>query len=176
MNDPTIIKVGFSASSGIGKAIREFTGGDVNHAFILYHDPVLDTEVTFGANSNGFTMVPMSDFPDVVVRVFTPMQTSLISGFRKNLNWINKPYDYAGLLGMSIVEFEVHILHWKEKNPFLDAHRLFCSEIATKIIRDSGYAILPSQSPGTIDPWMLCKALGERPDLFERRELLEDHA
>lgn len=172
-DDAAIIQVGFSAGRGLGDAIRKFTGGDVNHAFILYHDPVLDLDVTFGANQNGFTMVPLRDFQDKtdrVVRSFTPIQTPLILGFRKNADWINKPYDLAGLVGMSVVEIESRILHMKGKNPFLDHHKLFCSEIVTIMLRSSGYTILSDNDPGTIDPYALSCAMQERPDCFQRRE------
>lgn len=173
MDEPTTVKVGFSSGRGIGKAIRDITGGDINHAFILYDDPVLGVPVTFGANANGFTMVPISHFPDDIVRVFTPMPQPLLVGFRKNIQWINAPYDYGGLLGMAFVEAEMKILHWKAKNPFLDTQKLFCSEIVTKMLRDSGYDILPDQDAGTVDPWVLNCAMKERPDLYTRREMKE---
>ncbi len=136
-------------------------------------DPVLGIPVCFGAIQNGFVMMPLSHYGDDFIRSFTPVQLPLLTGFRKNLQWINAPYDYAGLVGMSIVEFNSHILNWKSKNPFLDAHKLFCSEIVTKMLRDSGYDILPNNEAGTVDPYALNVAMAERPDLYTRREMRE---
>ena len=173
MSEPPIIRAGFSASKGLGDLIRKFTGGDVNHAFIMYFDPVLEVDVTFGANSNGFTMVPLSDFPDEIIRYYVPLANPLVWGFRKNVHWINKPYDVAGLIGMSVVEFERHILRMMASNPFLNTHKLFCSEIVTKMLRDAGYSLLVDKMAGTIDPWTLDRALFARPDLYRREDQKE---
>lgn len=170
VKDATIMQVAFSASKGLGQAIMKFTGGDVNHAFLLYHDPVSDLDVTFGANANGFTMEVLRDFPDKIIRSFTPMQTPMLVGFRKLSDWINKEYDICGLIGMSVYEVEARVLHMKGKNPFLDHHKIFCSEMMSMMLRASGYMILPDQDPGTIDPYRLSCAMQERPDLYTRKE------
>jgi hypothetical protein len=160
------IRIGFSASSGIGDLIRLVTGGDVNHAFILYFDPIFQTNLTLGAQSNGLTSEPLFEFPDQIIHLFEPLNSGFEEGLRVNTKWLDQPYDYAGLLGMSLVEAARAIGHWQILNPFLDKQKLFCSEYAAMVIRASGYNILPDYQAGTVDPYQLCQAMIARPDWF----------
>jgi len=169
MDFPFDVEIGFSSSHGIGQVIRFFTGGDVNHCFIKYIHPVYGLPMVLGANPNGLTEAPLRDFlkDHQIVHTFKPLLYPLTLGLQKNADWLNKPYDYAGLIGMAEVEAVRRIAGWQIKNPLLDRHRLFCSEFGAKVARESGYAVLPGVEAGAIDPEELCKAMLAAPAWFE---------
>ena len=156
-----MIQVAFSASGGIGALIRDFTGGEVNHAFLIFYDPVFDAKLTLGANANGLTIEPLDAFPNKIVHVFEPVDLSkgLELGLRLWIHLLNQPYDFAGLVGMAIVEAARKLGDHQARNPLLSEHRLFCSEYVKKVLISSGYDILPHVSPGDCDPAQLCEAL-----------------
>ena len=162
--------VGFSASGGIGRIIRLFTGGSVNHAFIIYYDMEYATWMTVGANANGVTMLPIAQFVPgrTIVALYEPKGFSLWDGLRTHVSDLGKHYDYAGLFGMAFVEIERR-LHSRGLCNILD-HRddLFCSEWAAEVI-DSALACagqtmladfpLAGTRPDVIDPQWLCDTL-----------------
>ena len=157
---PTIYAC-FSQSRGLGDLIRRFTGGDVNHAFLKWLDPTFGTWLTLGANANGLTIETLSKFPDKIMHVYEFPSPGLVKGLRAKANLLNSPYDYAGLIGMSLVEINDHLLERMVANPTLDYHKLFCSEYVTEVIRASGINILPKWLPGSVDPAALCQACAE---------------
>jgi hypothetical protein len=156
--DPKI-RIVFSRSPVIGDIIRNFTGGDVNHAFCLWDDPLFESTLTLGANQNGFTIMELSRFPYEIVRIWEPVGIDLRIGLRKMTQWLDVPYDFAGLFGMSAVEALKNIEHRLIGNPFLDQHKLFCSEAMAMLIRESGETILTGTPAGSIDPYTLDRAL-----------------
>lgn len=154
------IRVGFSHSPVLGAVIQAFTGGDVNHALIIYRDPVFDIDMTLGANPNGLTKEPLRDFVGNIVHVYYPNSgPGLLGGLRMYVDLLNAPYDYKGLFGMSMVEVAHQLGVMRFKNPGLDAHKLFCSEYCTMVCRASGYNELPDVPAGSVDPAELSRAL-----------------
>ena len=66
------VRVAFSSSPWLGALIKEFTGGDVNHAFFIFYDPVFDAQLTLGANANGLTIEHLDKFDGQIVHIFEP--------------------------------------------------------------------------------------------------------
>lgn len=167
MDDTYRIRIAFSRSPVLGAIIREFTGGDVNHAFAIYFHPIYKTLITLGANSNGFTEMALREFPGHIVRVWRPLDVNLSLGMAAMADWLDKPYDYAGLLGMSVVEAEAHLMHRVAANPALDKHKLFCSEAMAMMVRKSGDDVLANYQAGSIDPYTLDRGFAALPQHFE---------
>lgn len=158
MSEP-IVYAAFSAGSDlIAEGIRAFTGGDVNHALLLYKDPVTNRWMTLGANGNGLTPMTLKNFSDPILHVYGALPTGLLTGVRALADLIDEPYDYAGLIGMAEVEVVAHIFNRIKNNPTLDRQRLFCSEYVAKVARASGYDLLPGVPAGSVDPYALCCA------------------
>jgi hypothetical protein len=134
------VKICFSRSNTlVGEAIRSFTGGRVNHAFLAWKDPQFQIAVALGANPNGLTLSPYANFlrpPEQVVCVFRPA-LSLWPGIRALASLLDTPYDYGGLVGMSVVEL-VH--RWYRRwlpNPW-PSKCMFCSEYVRRVLKISG--------------------------------------
>lgn len=163
------VRVAFSSSPLLGTLIKEFTGGDVNHAFFIFYDPVFDAQLTLGANANGLTIEHLDKFDGQIVHVFEPTDPSkgLEMGLRLWAHLLNEPYDFAGLVGMAAVEVARKAGIWDMQNPFQSMKRLFCSEFARKVINSSRYEVLPDLEAGSVDPAQLCEALKALPDQFK---------
>lgn len=168
-----MVKVAFSASQGLGTLIRTFTGGDVNHAFLIFYDPVFDTELMLGANANGLTIEPLDAFTDPIVHVFEPIDPNkgLEMGLRLWVHLLNKPYDFAGLVGMAAVEIARKIANCQISNPLQAEQKLFCSEFVRKVLTSSRYEVLPEIEAGDCDPAQLCEALLAMPEQFREVNL-----
>jgi len=164
-----MVKIAFSTSEIIGAAIREITGGEVNHVFFIFFDPVFNAQMTLGANANGLTIEVLDIFPDKIIYIFQPVEQDkgLEIGIRKNIELLNKPYDFQGLFGMVAVELARKLGNWEINNPLQSNRKLFCSEYGKKVLEDSGYNILPDINPGECDPSQLCQALLAVPDQFQ---------
>lgn len=164
------MRIAFTFAGILGEIIKAFTGGDVNHAMLVYEDPTFGLTMTLGANANGLTLVPLTHVRDMEIKhIYRPRdgQPSLIAGVRALSHLIDTPYDYAGLLGMSIVEAERRWFKHAINNPLLDKHKLFCSEYAKMVAWHSGYFILPNVEPGACDPAQLSAALAKFPQFEE---------
>lgn len=167
------IKIAFSASRGLGTLIRIFTGGDVNHAFLIFYDPIFDAELTLGANANGLTIEHLNNFTDPIIHVFETVDQNkgLELGLRLWAHLLNKPYDFAGLVGMAAVEIARRAADLKINNPLQAEQRLFCSEFVRKVLTSSRYEVLPDLEAGECDPAQLCQALMDRPEQFREVRL-----
>jgi len=161
-----MVQIAFSGSAQlVGQIIKGLTGGYVTHAFFIFHDRVFDTEMTLGAHAGGLTIIPLAECKDEILYVFEPIGPGLEVGLRKLVNLLNRPYDYQGLVGMSIVE-AARAMGLDVENPLQSEHRLFCSEFAKMVVNESGYEVLPDVHPGSCDPAQLCDALLADPDHF----------
>ncbi len=147
-----IVYVGFTTSPDIiSRLIRAVTHDKVSHVFLAWRDPNFECVMTIGANFNGVTMQPLDmmleDFP-----VLWSGPRDLWPGILANKGLINKPYGYAHLLGMFIVEAEEHLLGRISQHNVFTSARVICSEYVCMILRSAGYDVLPGRDPGTIDP------------------------
>ena len=140
----------------------------MNHAFLIFFDPVFNCQLTLGANANGLTIEPLSVYNARVMHLFQPVDPNkgLEIGLRALMEWLNKPYDFAGLVGMIAVEVAWKLGCWEIDNPLGLARRLFCSEYVKMVLISSGYVVLPETQPGCCDPAQLCQALLKMPDQF----------
>jgi len=162
-SEPRIYAAFSRSNEEVGALIRKFTGGDVNHALLIWRDPTFNCWLTLGANANGLTIETLKNFKDQIIHLYAPEPgaTGLIVGLQVWANWLNCPYDYAGLIGMSVVEASRLIAHRTVVNPTLTPHHLFCSEYVKNVIHDSGYVnVLGGQPAGSVDPFELSDALG----------------
>lgn len=147
--------VGFSrAQDFLGSLIRFFTGGTVNHSFLLYKDPHLGW-MTVGANANGVTYIPLNAFMQgrTIEALFLPLRGSLWDGLNKMKDDINKRYNYFGIVGESVITLAHRWFHdYTLHNALSDPARLYCSEFTVDVIRACGIPILNGSPDNTIDP------------------------
>ena len=151
------------------RLIRLMTGGEVNHAFLLWTDEHLGW-VVLGANKNGVTLDTWKNFTKIrtVPAIFKPATGSLWLGLEKLRDDINAQYNTAALVGMSVVEIASHVFHKNISNPLdVDYHDVFCSEFATMVIRVSGFGVLPALAPDAVDPQTLMHELVRRTDFTQ---------
>jgi len=161
--DEIKVSVCFSRSNDwLGDAIRFFTGGDVNHAFLGWNDPHFGIPVALGANPNGLTLSPYERFlkpPEQVMCVFEP-PASLWPGIRALAPMLDTPYDYGGLVGMSMVELVHRALRRWIPNPWR-SKLMFCSEYVRWVLKLSGLDPhgLDDVPVSSTDPARLFKAI-----------------
>lgn len=155
------ILVGFSGgTSWIGRLIRWFTGGDVNHAFLAYFDEDTNGWVVLGADTGGWIQTPFEDLRrNKVVRLYAPPPGVHLSvGLAAMHGRLGAGYDFGGLLGMTWVLAVRRLLKKRVRNPFAAKKNLFCSEAVDMVLDRSGVDIgIPDES--TIDPAAEEKAL-----------------
>ena len=159
---------GFSAGNSIlDRTIRWFTKGKVNHAFLLWQDE--DGWKTLGANSDGVTEIPWTEFlkSRTVPAIFSPtdQSKSLWTGLTAMQAEIGAKYNVAALVGMSVVEIADHLFHERVDNPLdFNKQEVFCSEFQAQVIRKSGFVYLPNLPADTIDPATAMTELSSRFD------------
>lgn len=173
--------IGFSASTGsiplklLGWTIRKFTGGEVNHTFLLYFDDDWQTWVTIGANLNGITMIPLNQFiPYHDIKYIFEPQFDLWEGARTLSGDIDKKYNYFGLFGMSFVKIAQKFGNKNPHNFLSNGKDEFCSEWIAQII-DVALLYVPHHvlwtleytSTDIIDPTYLCNNMKLNPTLFK---------
>jgi hypothetical protein len=141
-----MIRIGFSTSGAwIAKVIRWFTSSSVSHVFLLFS--FAGREWVVEAGWNGVVIIPWSKFlrqNQVVKLIDIPDAYNLNLG--DTLDMVGEPYDYRGLLGMTLV-LVGRWLKRKWKNPTQSGRALFCSEMTVILLQKAGY-------PGaeTLDP------------------------
>jgi hypothetical protein len=160
-SDPYLY-VGFSRGRGmVGRAIRLFTGGTVNHAFLAWKDEHLGW-ICLGANGNGITpdtFENLNQTTEILVFVRpTNERKSLWAGLADLRDELNRKYNFSGIAGMAVVEIARHFGKHID-NPFSHNGEYFCSQFATEVVRRSGYDLKNSDPSNTIDPQEMCKAL-----------------
>jgi hypothetical protein len=162
--DKPQVMVGFTAAPGlIGTLIRAAEGGaPASHAFLAWEDPCFGGRMTLGANWNGLTVEPfealVNDRPMLYRADF-----DLWGGIARLRRYINRPYDYGALFGMTLVEAEKLLAHRIARNPFCHRSDFFCSEFVIAVIRSAGHELLPGVQQGSVDPADLLRAVLKSP-------------
>ena len=91
VNKPLVV-VGFTASpSWLGSLIRKFENADVSHAFLAWLDPDFENWMSLGANNNGVTLQPLSNFAKDKPEFYTLDGPDLWPGIITLLDVINTP-------------------------------------------------------------------------------------
>jgi hypothetical protein len=157
LSAPLPLYIGFATNkSWLAGAIEWFSGSDVDHAMFLWRDPQLGV-LTLGANANGLTVGSLKEYlaaGNEIPYVFTA--ADLWTGLAKYFDeWINRPYDYAGLLGMSWVETIYWVTGRYVMNPLSARRKIFCSAFAAMVERVPYPAVLAGESERSIDPGAL---------------------
>ena|SRR5581483_12517122 len=183
VKEPPIF-IGFSAATGLlggmlGAAIRAFTGGTVNHAFLVYFDRHWGAWLTVGANANGLTIMTIPEFCKTrkIKFLFSTIGFSLWDGLRAHVGDLDRGYNYGGLIGMANVEI-VKKLRGRLGDNFLSQRgKLFCSQWDAEIIkaamlnkplvRPAPIPFLAGVRDDEVDPSALCTAIQARPDAFK---------
>ena len=171
MLDSTLI--GFSSTHDLlGRLIRWFTGGTVNHAFLLYQSADFNEWMTLGANQNGLEPLPLTEFlkTRTLEYLFAPVGWDLREAMVKHAGDIGRGYDVSGLVGEAWVETWKKITGRYGKN-FLDDHKeLFCSEWVAEVcatgITSMAFMLDLRLDADQIDPETLKEACLARPRLF----------
>lgn len=149
--------IAFSTSNTwLSRTIRWFTGGDVTHAVFIAKLPPLDGYWTLGANANGLTWESLDRFQftgDTIPYIYRA--DGIWDGIIEYEAWINEPYDYAGLFGMSWVEMIYRLTGKYVLNPTTDRRAIFCSAYATLVLRVKHPEVLGSTDARSVDPFTL---------------------
>ena len=174
--DPNLY-AGFSASRGFLPALIRifsgtFAGGGVNHMFLCWQDPHLGW-VTLGANANGVTLIPWAQFTAkrAVIAIFKPHDPalSLRTGLENLKSTINAAYNYPAIVGLGLTEVADFLLRRQHPNRLdLNTNEQFCSEFASRVIRQSGFSFLPALRADLIKPQDALHALARRGDFVQR--------
>lgn len=159
MDKPRVM-VGFTAAPGLlGRLIRTAEGGaPVSHAFLSWDDAYFGGRMTLGANWNGLTVEPFEELADDRPMLYRAA-FDLWPGIARLRRYINRPYDYAALFGMTVVEAEKLLAHRIARNPLCHRADFFCSEFVIAVMRAAGYDPLPGVPQGSVDPADLLRAV-----------------
>jgi hypothetical protein len=152
------VLVGLSGSRGwIGRLIRFFQGGDINHAFILRRDPVTGW-MNLGADPGGWLSTPAEKAREnKVVRLYLPPPgVDLNVGLAKLRYLLGEKYDVGGLVGMAWVLL-LRKFGKKVANPLQSKRAVFCSEIVDMVLDRSGCDL--GLKDGAVDPRQLEEAI-----------------
>lgn len=141
---PWDTRVGFSTPKSfnpVSWAVRKFTGSKASHAFFVYRDTDFDMDMVMEAHELGFRLTPLKHFEkrNKIVKLARPM-SSIDEGLRLIARrYLGSMYDYAGLIGMSVVMFG-RFLKRKWKNPWRGSKSVYCSEAVILAMKKSpGY-------------------------------------
>jgi hypothetical protein len=147
------ISIGFSTSRAWYSAIiRAFTRAPVSHTFFLLEGALLGETIVLEEGTFGWSTRSREDFErgNVIVELVTPAHP-IAFGVRRALAWLGQRYDYAGLFGMFFVML-ARARGWRIKNPLASPHANFCSEMAVRVLQDSGYPGASALDPSTTTP------------------------
>jgi hypothetical protein len=157
------LRIAYSKGRGpISWLIRKATRSDVNHALFLVEEA--GAELVVGADWNGLVMQTRARWERTGSRVVDvpPLARSLDDGIGVLLEMLDRPYDYAGLLGMPVVLAARFWFRRRCRNPLQSKGALFCSEAAATLLRAVGYPGAEQLDPATVDPgWLRAWQRGE---------------
>jgi hypothetical protein len=146
------IQIGFSTSDAwYSRVIRTFTRAKCSHTFFLI-DSFMGEQIVLEEGTLGWSMRPRSAFENgnTIVELVDPKHP-IDLGVRRALTWLGQRYDYAGLLGMFFVMI-ARARGWRIRNPLASPHANFCSEMAVRVLQDSGYPGAAVLDPATTTP------------------------
>ena len=159
------IAIGFSTprSKGLGTlfswVIRKLTRSSISHVSIIFRDATLNELMVLEANMLGFRAIPYRAFArkNYVHYLIWPHH-ALGEGLQAAVAWIGTHYDYAGLIGMSVVLLG-RALRRRWRNPFRSGRTQFCSEAVVRVLQASKYPGSETLSPDDCDPQQLLEFL-----------------
>lgn len=105
-------------------------------------------DVTFG----GYKIIPLEQFLEKgneIVQTFK-IHHDLSPGIRIIARWLNRPYDYKGLL--SFVSIFQRIFRTKMDNPMDNPKELICSEVVAILLKRSGFPETETLVPKKTSP------------------------
>lgn len=146
-------------ASFVSWCIRKMTKSRVSHCSVAFFDETLDRIMVLEATKDGFRVVTDDAFEEKnhVLYSVQPYH-SLKDGLRAAVRWLGTHYDYAGLLGMSVVLLG-RALKRRWRNPFRSSRQQFCSEAVVRVLQASKYPRSETLSPDDCDPQKLLSFL-----------------
>lgn len=137
------IRIGFSTvnNSPISWLVRKITGSKCSHAFFVYYDEDLETDIVMEASDVGFRNIPLSRFMQAnnVVAILAP-KSPIDVGFKYvALTYLGTAFDYTGLLGNGPILLG-RWLKRKWHNPWNSPKSVFCSESGVIALQKSNVA------------------------------------
>src|ERR1700690_4044408 len=144
---------GFTTSySAISRTIRLATRGHVSHAYVVFDDIPIVGHIAFEAAWCGWRETTRTKVGGSQIEL--PVDVKVEAAFAQSRDWLNVPYDYAGLFGEAPVMLGRVLGNQKWPNPFAGPHHMFCSEASTLLIQK--FARVPSGLENldarTVDP------------------------
>lgn len=158
-------RVGFSKDGSLpSRIIRRLTGAPCSHAFLILEkgESEFGREMVLEASAFGIRLVSLERFKsqnEVVCEV--DFKGHLSQGLVAAGSWLGEVYDFGGLFGMAFVILG-RWLKKKWRNPLHRAHSLFCSELVTEVLQDSGIDGVSDLVPEDTSPGDLMDALMKR--------------
>jgi hypothetical protein len=137
-----MIVVGFSRSNNfLGWLIRKATGGNWNHAWVGYTDPVWGGQWVTHAISDG--VIPQrvellkKNYDDWMC--FEVVGLDIEEGMRKARNYVNKKYDFKAVIlnGILLALYKVTGVEWF--NPIINHNKVSCSEFVALILQGCNF-------------------------------------
>jgi hypothetical protein len=138
-----MVVVGFSRSNNfLGWLIRKATGGNWNHAWIGYKDPIWGGQWVTHAISDG--VIPQR--AELLNKnydkstCFEVVDLDMVSAMRKTRDYVNKKYDFKAVIlnGLLLVLYKLTAVEWF--NPIIDHNKVSCSEFVALILQHAGFA------------------------------------
>lgn len=133
-----MIKVGFSTTeSWISKVIRKLTKSKTSHTFILFQ--FASRWWVVEASWTGVRITSWESFRSwATVVALVDLPTAHNIDLADVLDTVGSPYDFKGLFGMLWV-YAGRLVKQTWQNPLASSKALFCSEMAVKLLQNSGY-------------------------------------
>lgn len=146
-------RVGFSTSKGpLSAVIRRVMRSPSSHAFLIYYDEDLGTDMVLEAVGEGFHLITLERVKktSTVVEVID-LKRSLNQGLAFLAGWLGTRYDTAGLLGMGWV-LAGRAIRRRWRNPFGSSKSMFCSEAITRALKADGFPGVDGLDPEATSP------------------------
>lgn len=134
-----MIRIVFTTSNRLhSRLIRFFTGSEISHVGVVFHDDTLGMNLVMHATPRGFVVetwkhVLQKRKPVYVYSCNRPLDDAL----RTLATQLGARYDYAGVLG-GAVQYIFNLLGRRIKNPFASARKLWCSEAVVRLMQSAG--------------------------------------
>ena len=156
-------RIGFSRARGLpgllSRLICFISGSPASHAWILYYDQDFKMDMVMEASEFGFRLEPFRVFrqKNEIVEIYEP-RYPVDGGLAAAADWLGAEYDFAGLLGMTVVELGRR-LKKRWRNPFRGQKTQFCSEAVCRMLRAASYPGADQLEPDDCDPGDLISLL-----------------
>lgn len=146
----------------LGRAIRWFTSGRVNHVAVTYRSEDWQSEWVVEALPKGVTCRPVRNRKWAYV--VTPKK-DVSKSLRAASDYLDRKYDFKGFFLFAIIILAWRWLRIKIRKPSLSGKAQICSEFATHVI------LLPVLGPVVDDPqWVhpeeLLAICEQHPDFY----------